>query len=311
MAVAPKIREFLDQLEQVKKHLQSIGYKPNQSNTREALANVTRLHMTDYNMSVLTIDDIVMNGSYPVPIRIYHPNPQEKLPVAVFLHGGGHMCGSITVYDGIVRKIAATTKHIVVAVDYRLAPEFPYPTGLEDSKVAIRGVFKVLEERKISYTGRELSIIGDSGGGALCASIVMDKEFVAVEQIKKQILIYPSVDYTNSSVSFEKYGVGYFLEKSKMEWYFNNYFQNNEDRKAKSPIYGEFYSNMPKTLVFVASHDPLIAEGTSYYQNVINVGVDAELVKLEGLIHAYLMLENLCPEECAFTYQEISKFLNS
>lgn len=309
MAVKPKIREFLDQLEQIKAYLLSIGHKPNQSNTREALATMTRIHMTDYNMSVLALDDVVMNGNYPVPIRIYHPAPGKSLPVAVYLHGGGHMCGSITVYDGIVRKMAASTQHIVVAVDFRLAPEFPYPTGLEDSKVAIRGLFKILEERKIAYTSRDLTLIGDSGGGAFCASIIMDKEFVAVEQIKKQVLIYPSVDYTDSSVSFEKYGTGYFLEKVKMEWYFDNYFQNNEDRKAKSPLFGEFYSNMPKTLVIVASHDPLVAEGTAYYQNVINVGVNAELVKIDGLIHAYLMLENLCPEECAFTYQEIGKFL--
>ena len=310
MAVKPKIREFLNKLDQVKLHLQSIGHKQNQSNTREGLANMTRAYMTDYIMTVLALDDVVMNGNYPVPIRIYHPQADKMLPVAVFLHGGGHMCGSITVYDGIVRKMAAKTQHIIVAVDYRLAPEFPYPTGLEDSKVAIRGLFKILEERKITYTNRDLTLIGDSGGAAICASITMDKEFVAIEQIKKQVLIYPSLDYTVSSVSFEKYGVGYLLEKSKIEWYFDNYFQNNEDRKSKSPVYGEFYSTMPKTLVMVASHDPLISEGIAYYQNVINVGVTAELVKIEGVIHAYLMLENLCPEECEFTYNAINKFLN-
>ena len=309
MLVKPKIRELLDKIEQIKPYLASIGYKLNQANTREAMANMAYLYMTDYNKMLFTLDDVVMNGHYPVPIRIYHPQPGTPLPVAIFIHGGGHMAGGITVYDGIVRKLSATINHIVISIDYRLAPEFAYPTGIEDSKAAIRGVFKVLEERKIAYTNRELTLIGDSAGAAVCSSIAMDKEFVVVEQIKKQVLIYPSVDYTLSSPSFAQYGSGYLLEKSKIAWYFESYFQHNEDRKAASPVYGEFYVGMPQTLVVVASHDPLIAEGMAYYQNVINVGVNAELLKIDGVVHAYLMLENLCKEECDVTYQEINKFL--
>lgn len=309
MLVKPKIRELLDKIEQVKPYLELIGYKMNQTNTREALANLTYLYMTDYNKMLFTLDDTVMNGHYPVPVRIYHPEPGTALPVAIFIHGGGHMAGGITVYDGIVRKLCASIKHIVVSIEYRLAPEFAHPTGIEDAKAAIRGVFNVLEDRKIVYTSRDLTLIGDSAGGAVCASIIRDKEFVAIEQIKKQVLIYPSLDYTLNSPSMETFGSGYLLEKSKVAWYIKNYFQNNEDLKAASPVYGEFYTNMPQTLVVVASHDPLIAEGLAYYQNVLNVGVNAELLKVEGVVHAYLMLENLCPEECEITYQEINKFL--
>lgn len=309
MLVKPKIRELLDKIEQAKPYLNAISYKMNQTNTREALAGMTYLYMTDYDKTLFTLDDVVMNGHYPVPVRIYHPEPGTTLPVAVFIHGGGHMAGGITVYDGIVRKLSASIKHIVVSIEYRLAPEFAYPTGIEDAKAAVRGVFKVLEERKVAYKSRDLTLIGDSAGGAICASIAMDKEFVAVEQIRKQVLIYPSLDYTLSSASMETFASGYLLEKSKVAWYIESYFQNNENLKALSPVYGEFYTGMPQTLVVVASHDPLIAEGLAYYQNVLNVGVNAELLKVDGVVHAYLMLENLCPEECAATYQEINKFL--
>lgn len=311
MALLPNIKQFLDQFNEVKVNLAAIGYKPTQANTREGLANLTRLYMTNYDKTMPTIDDAIYNGHYPVPIRIYLPKAnQEALPVAAFIHGGGHMCGNITVYDGIARRLAQEIQHILISIDYRLAPEFAYPTGLQDCKAAIRGIFKTLNEHKIKYLNRELTTIGDSAGGALCASIAMDKEFVAVEQIKRQVLIYPSVDYTGASPSLTELAKGYFLEKARLNWYFENYFQNNEDRKAVSPLYNEFYANMPATLVCIAAYDPLKDEGALYYEQVVKVGANAELVQIDGVIHAYLMLEEFCAAECARTYQEINKFLS-
>ncbi len=312
MAVLAKVQQFLDQLSVLKAKLQQIGYKPNHTNTREGLANLARKYLLNYDKQLVAIDDVIYNGHYPVPIRIYLPQSDSSmLPVAVFLHGGGHMCGSVTCYDGLSRRLAVETQHIIIAVDYRLSPEFPYPTGLEDSKAAIRGLFHVLDNRNISYASRDLTLIGDSAGGALCASIVMDKEFVFVEQIKRQVLLYPSLDYTGSSPSLTKFAEGYFLERSKMEWYFNNYFQNNEDRKAVSPVYNEFYAKMPKTLIVIAEYDPLRDEGVLYYNNALSVGADVELLDIQGVLHAYLLMDELCPEECARTYQVMREFLAS
>ena len=309
MTLLVKIQELLQQIEKVKPQLEAIGFKVNQSNAREAYAKMVQRYMTEVDLAILLTDDVVLNGNYPVPIRIYHPKPGVKLPVAVFIHGGGHTVGSVAVYDGVCRKMARISEQIIVAIDYRLSPEFAYPYALDDCKMAIRYLFKILDERKIAYRDKSLTLIGDSAGGALCASIVMDKEFVAVESITNQILIYPSLDYTLSLPSVNKFADGYLLEKNKMEWYFDNYFQSGEERKSKSPIYNEFYQKMPRTLVITASYDPLQDEGEVYYHNMIKVGAEAELIKVDGVIHAYLMLENLCKEECAQTYQEIKKFL--
>jgi acetyl esterase/lipase len=309
MAVLPKIRELLDNATILKQKLAAVNFKPNQTNVREALAMMTAKYMTDIDYSIFAIDDTVLNGFYPVSVRTYVPNLTKALPVAVFIHGGGHMAGGISVYDGIVRKLAKTTEHIIVSVDYRLAPEFAYPTGIEDAKAVIRNVFAILEERKIQYLNKELTIIGDSAGGGICASIVMDKEFVATHAIKHQVLIYPSLDYTCSLPSTDAFGEGYLLEKSKMQYYFRSYFQNGEDVRQVSPLHGEFYANMPKTMVIVAEFDPLIDEGILYQKYAAQVGVDSELLKVSGVVHAYLMLENLCPDECNNTYQEIGKFL--
>lgn len=312
MNVKPQIQEFLAKIEQVKAYLVSINFKPNQTNTREALANMTRLHVTNYNQQLLALDDVVMNDRYPVPVRIYHPQPDQALPVAIFIHGGGHMCGSITVYDGIVRNMTEQINHIVVSIDYRLSPEFAYPTGIEDCKKVIENVFNVLDARQINYIKRnELTLIGDSGGAAVCSTIVMDEKFVKQNHITKQVLVYPSVDYTLTNPTIDKFGTGYLLEKSKIAWYFDNYFQNNEDKHAKSPLYGTFYPDMPATLVVVASHDPLSGEGIAYAEKIQQAGGKAQLESINGVVHAYLMLENLCPAECLQTYQEMAKFLNN
>ncbi|MDD3267470.1 MAG: alpha/beta hydrolase [Burkholderiales bacterium] len=309
MNVNPSIYTFLQQVDKLKIHLQEIGFKANQSNARESLINTTRTFMTECDLSVTATDETINRDKYPIPIRIYNPSPNKILPIAVFIHGGGHMCGSVAVYDGVVRKLTKYTNHIIIAIDYRLAPEFPYPTGLDDCKHAIQNIFAVLEDRNIHYTNKDITLIGDSGGAAFCTSIVMDKQFVESYNIKKQVLIYPSVDYTLTLPSTDQYGVGYLLEKNKIAWYFDNYFQNNEDRKEKSPLYNKFYNGMPETLVIVASHDPLRSEGEEYYQKVIGAGNQAKLKIIDGVIHAYLMLENLCKEECEITYQEVARFI--
>lgn len=310
MAVTAKIQDFLDQLAELKHYLATVNYKPNQTNIREALAAMTAKYMLPFeSSSILALDDTVLNGYYPVPVRVYVPILTKPLPVAIFIHGGGHMAGNISVYDGIARRLAAATEYVLVAIDYRLAPEFAYPTALDDCRAVIRNVFNVLAGRNIQYVDKQLTLIGDSAGGAICASLVMDKEFVALHLLSKQVLIYPSLDYTCSLPSFTQFGEGYLLEKAKMQFYFNSYFQNGENFRQKSPLYNEFYANMPKTLVVVAEYDPLLDEGILYQRYAAQVGVNAELLKVPGVIHAYLMLESLCPAECEKTYAEISRFL--
>lgn len=313
MALVPAIQEFLQIVEQSKQRLLAQGFKMNQSNTREALANMTRNYVTNYPIDLRIIDDCIQNDGYPVPIRIYIPVNvgNEPLKVGLFIHGGGHMCGSITVYDGIVRHLAQTTNTIIVSVDYRLSPEFAYPIGLNDCATVAVNLFTVLNEWQINYSARELILIGDSGGGAVCATLALDRELVHRANIVTQILVYPSLDYTLTSDGIAEFGVGYLLEKSKVSWYFDNYFQHGEDRKALSPVYGKFYPQHPRTLVITAEYDPLHSEGESYYSKLAATGVEAKLSKISGVIHAFLMLENLCKAECQETYRQVAEFIHS
>jgi len=308
--VRRELKEWLDTFNNVTiPALVKAGFKPNATNAREGLANLTKGLVTDIPNIYKTLDDEIKSEEYDVPVRIYIPSEEKELPVVLFFHGGGHMAGSVTVYDPICRKLANATNHIVVSVEYRLSPENPYPAGITDAYNAVKGVFTTLEQRELSFK-RELSLVGDSGGAAVVTSVVMKAQFDETVDIKKQALIYPSVDYTMESESMKENGVGYLLAASKIAWYFDKYFQNGEDRVKASPLHNEFTKGLPESIVITAGYDPLRDEGFEYVAKLKEAGVNVEHHNLENMIHTYMMMEDLCKEECEFTYKKIADFLN-
>lgn len=286
------------------------GFKATPINAREGLANLTKGFISNIPEISTIFDDYIYNDDYNVPIRIYNPNPNEKLSVLIYFHGGGHMAGSVTVYDPICRKLALKTNHIVVAVEYRLSPENPYPCGLIDSYNSLKYIWNTLDSRNINYI-KNLRIGGDSGGGAIVGSIVMKAQFDNNIIIDKMFMIYPSLDYTMSFPSITSNGKGYLLESGKIQWYFNNYFKSNEDRKLASPIFNEVSKNIPKSLIFTAEYCPLRDEGVEYVNKLKNASVNVLHYNLDNMIHTFMNMEDLCSEECNFVYDKINLFLNS
>jgi acetyl esterase/lipase len=284
------------------------GFKATPTNGREFLANLTRRYVTVIPDIAYIQDDMAPAGNYSVPVRIYHPAPAKALPVLLYFHGGGHMCGSVSVYDPICRKLALAAEHIVVSVDYRLSPENPYPAGMNDALGVARTVWNVLEGRKINYI-RELSISGDSAGGALCACVSGLTQFEPAVKIKRQVLIYPGLDYTMSMPSIEENAVGFLLQKAKLEWYFGCYLQNNENWKAVSPLFWDFTARLPETLVITAGFCPLRDEGIAYCKKVQDAGVRARHINFEDMVHTYICMEDLAPDACRKTYEAIASFL--
>ena len=125
-AVKPTIQAYLDILNhKILPKLMAEGFKPNIINAREALANVTKALMTKTVDCAKVWDDTLDTQPYAVPVRIFHPQPEQALPVLIYFHGGGGSVGSVTVYDPILRRLAQATSHIVIAAEYRLAPENP------------------------------------------------------------------------------------------------------------------------------------------------------------------------------------------
>lgn len=276
---------------------------------RKALAKMTDTHVTIKPDVETILDTTLATPALSVPLRFYDPAPEVASPVIVFLHGGGHMCGSVDVYDGICRKLAAASKQLVVSVEYSLAPESPYPAALDECAAVIRGLWQHLDEMGVRHE-RSLSLVGDSGGGALCATLSAQSQNDSSLPIQRQALIYPSLDYTLSSPSTESLAKGYLLEKERINWYFENYLQNAENRSEVSPLFMPLSKRFPSTLVITAGFCPLRDEGEQYVSYLLKAGAVAERYDEPSLIHAYLNLESLVPEACERTYNKIVRFLN-
>ena len=311
----PLLNQVNAGLEQAK--ASGLAFQPNV--IRQNLENLSAYMLPGPEISL--IEDIVISmPEHTVNARIYHPEPERALPVLLHFHGGGHMCGSINLYDPISRELAMATEAIVVCIDYRLAPEHPYPCGLEDCQYLLENYSSIL---KGYLHSDQLYIAGDSAGGAICTSLVLNNLNNSTININKQILLYPSVDYTMSSPSIVENGQGFLLEADKIDWYFQKYFNiadNINDVKElgtstlikdASPLLGTFNSDMPKTLVITAGCDPLRDEGFLYVEKAKQAGVDVTHYQFDDLIHAYMLLSKLIPEQYQQTYKIIKAFINN
>jgi len=304
----PTLQPWLDAFNSLKQQMLEAGFKITPSNAREALEMLTRRYVTSSPEIPLVQDDMVPGNSYRVPVRIYHPNPEIQLPILIFAHGGGHMAGSLSLYDPIARRLARAASHVVVSVDYRLAPESPYPLGLSDLGSVIKGIFPVLENLNLRYQAR-LSLAGDSAGGALCASSSHRLQFDPGVDIHRQVLIYPSLDYTLSQPSASELAKGYLLDRDRIHWYFDNYFQSLENRRDASPLFMPLSVRLPETLVITAQYCPLRDEGRAYADRLLEAGIHVEYLEFEGMLHAFLNLEEMVQEQCAEAYRRIGEFL--
>ncbi len=333
----PAVANYLQILnEQLLPAFINTGSVPNAINARDGLANLTHTFVTKAVNVALIVDDIIeceaSTGGYDVPayhvpVRIFYPSlpdasieqtEQTPLPVMLYFHGGGGTAGSVSVYHQILCRLAKYTGHIIVAPEYRLAPENPYPCGQNDACTALLGLNKLLARRHISTN--KLVVAGDSHGGALVTNLLRDPRIIesgVINDISAQVLIYPSVDFTMSCPSIETYANGYLLSQARIGWYFDQYFQHNfqnsEDRQVKSALFAsrDELANQPPALIINAAVDPLYDEGVAYAAKLSEAGVDTQHITFDKVIHAYLNMENLNPDICKQTYQAINEFLGS
>lgn len=276
--------------------------------SRAGLAALTKANVSTSEPMAAIINTEVDTGERRIPVRIYRPALTGEPKVVVFIHGGGHLSGSVEVYDPVARHLAMATGNIVVSVDYRLAPENPYPAGLSDAKAVIENVWSLLESQHIPYT-RQLTLIGDSGGGAFSTTLAA---YFSREQpgfIHRLVLIYPSLDYTLNWPSVQENGTGKLLDESKIRWYFQQYFRNEEDRKQTSPLYLPLSQDFPPTLVVSGGLDPLRDENFAFVARLQAEGIPVQHVHFPGMMHAYLMLEDKVPQEAKATYLAIGDFV--
>lgn len=243
-----------------------------------------------------TFDYKIYNGEYEVPVRIYLPKEElsEGLPVLLFFHGGGWVTENIDNYERICARMATATNHLVVSVEYRLAPEHKFPTGLMDCYAAAKAIYT---NRFILNTDADrITLIGDSAGGNLAAAVSLMARDTGDFLPRRQILIYPALycDYTEASPfpSVKKFGKDYLLTSGKMRDYVELYASCSEDRGNKyfAPLLETDYRNQPDTLILTAEHDPLRDEGEAYGKRLREAGNRVEIYRIKEALHGYFAL---------------------
>lgn len=302
--VDKKLEDFLAQVDiaaaEAKKN--KVQYTPEL--VRENLKKLA-IFLEDGPELAFVEDRTFSTNNHDIPARIYSPSLTEKLPVLLHFHGGGHMCGNVELYDPISRKIAHQAQCIVICVDYKLAPEHPYPAGVNDCEYALIHYKDVLQG--LNYN-EKIYTLGDSAGGAICTTLAMRIKHNSSIKIDKQILIYPSVDYTMSMPSIDQNGSGFLLEKPRITWYFDHYFQHNEASIDVSPLYHP-HPRIPQTLVITAGCNPLRDEGLAYVKVLQDLEIPVEHYQFNGMIHAYMLMERLVESECQYSYEIIADYI--
>ncbi|TAH19830.1 MAG: alpha/beta hydrolase [Cytophagales bacterium] len=247
------------------------------------------------NESIFSSEDqqiAAENGE--IKIRIYTPRKAEKLPVCLFFHGGGFVIGDVNTHDVTCRRLAKQADCIVISVDYRLSPEFPFPIPSEDCYTATLWAYQ--NAATFGGDSAKMAVCGDSAGANLATVVAMMlRDRNAACKLKYQALIYPTVDATLSEPSINTLAKGYLLTKSLMEWFMNHYIALDADRKNPyiSPLFAKDLTGLPPALVATAEFDPLKDEGKKYAQLLEKAGIPTVFKEYKGVIHAFLSMPKL------------------
>jgi acetyl esterase len=218
-------------------------------------------------------------------MRVYRPRAGDAKGALVFFHGGGHTIGSLDSHDSACRRVASQTPCVVVSVDYRLAPEHPFPAAADDATAGFRAV--ALEAAALGIDRDRIAVGGDSAGGNLAAVVALDTRGDEVKPCF-QLLVYPVVDLTMSSPSIDVFATGFLLEKETIVW-FRRHYLGDQDRKnpRASPWFAESLAGLPPALVVTAGFDPLRDEGDAYAKRLAEAGVAVEHRSYPGLFHGF------------------------
>lgn len=215
------------------------------------------------------------------PARVYRPDDDGPVPTIIFFHGGGWVIGDLETHDNACRRICADTSSVVVAIDYRLAPENPFPAAVLDALNAAQEITRSLEAYGGSATW---GVAGDSAGGNLAAIVAQ-----TIAGASGQLLIYPAVDVFGRYDSRETNGHGYFIDMPVMEWFITQYLTSHvEPTDARlSPLHG-VRPALPPAIVVTAEFDPIRDEGKAYAEALAAAGVPVDHVTCDGMIHGFL-----------------------
>lgn len=228
--------------------------------------------------------------------RLYRPliaPADATLPLFIHYHGGGWCVGDLDSYDVLCREIANGSGCAVLSVDFRLAPEHPFPAAPDDALLAAR--WARAEAKRLRIDPARFALGGDSAGGTLAIVTALSLRDAGEAPPLFLLLAYPSVEIGVARPSRETYGEGYFLDRETLAWFFANYRPDPADWRA-SPLRAPSLAGLPPILLIAAEHDPLIDDGTAFAERVAREGGEIARIVVPGVVHGFLGLGKLFPE---------------
>lgn len=255
--------------------------------------------------SVHSVRDVHIKGrdEHLIPLRIYHPEPRENLPVMIYYHRGGWVFCNIEEADPVCRRLAKHLGCIVVSVDYRLAPENPFPLPFNDCYDAYMWVADNTAE--LGADPEKIIVCGESAGGNMAAAVSLRARNEDAPSIAAQLLIYPIISSTLNPKAYEQCADQYFMTKDSMQFFWSVYAQKDEDKcnPYASPDLADNLQGLPPALIVTAEHDPLRIEDEAYAKKLEDAGNMVVLEQFQGVIHGFLDLP-------IYTEDEITQWLS-
>ena len=236
-----------------------------------------------------SVDHLVDTKGGVLRVRLIRPNGAPDLPVLLFVHGGGFILGSVDTHEAMARALALSANSVVAAVDYRLAPEHPYPAALEDAA----SVLNWLEANgdALPLDPSRIAIAGDSAGAQIAASVVSDGDNRSA--VRHLALLYPLLDPTRASLSSQLLSEGYMLTGEFIDWAWQAYTDDPCDPLVN--LLGASLEGFPPTSIVTAEFDPLRDEGDAFADRLRDAGVLVEHRCMMGMIHGFAGLPHIVP----------------
>jgi acetyl esterase len=277
------------QVEAYRRELHAAGARPlHELSVAEAReAELADLEPTPLEPVARVLEHVVRGPEGEIPVRLYLPDAGLALPVLVYFVGGGWVLGSLAAADSVCRRLANATPCAVVSVEYRRAPESPFPAGLEDCYAALCWVAEHGDELGLDST--RLAVGGASAGGNLAAAVALLAREREGPDLVLQVLVYPPLDHRADTPSTTESLDPLFFGREDLAWCWSHYLAEptDGDSPLASPLRAQDLHGLPAALVITAELDPVRDQGELYAAGLDEAGVPVNLVRFGGAVHGF------------------------
>jgi acetyl esterase len=272
---------------------------------REAFARLWTPALTGAPVEVRKIEDRALGG---VDARVFIPEGPATPAILIYFHGGGYVKGGLAETDAFCRRLAQSTGRLVASVDYRLAPEHPFPAALDDAYAATAWAFE--HAAQLGATRDSFAVCGESAGGNLAAVVCLLAKSRQDIAISHQVLLQPVMDFTLSQPSIAMPATTCLVPRDDLAWYYRTYYGVDRDLRDPrvSPLWADDLSGLPRALIIAAEYDTLRDEAAAYAEKLRSAGVDMTCSCYPGMIHGFLGMSGLV-QEAQQAIDEIARFL--